>query len=295
MSDLLDHDPLLACRQAEELLARDRVAQARLLLADALRSAPDHPDLLYLAARADWQGNEHARARDTLQRVLALSPDHFAAQVLLFELLAWDGELAQAEQVILPLLRAHPQDAGLWARYSRLMLQALHVDKARRLAQEALRLAPDHEPALRAQALCDLVTLRHGTDSAALQRMLAHNPEDLHTLMLVCVALQRSGKLRAALAVAQALLRAQPMNASLVNLVKHLRWRTHWTMLPLWPLQRYGWGASIGLWLAFVIGMRFVDRIAPPGVANGIGYVLLGYVVYSWVWPGLLKRWLDRR
>jgi predicted Zn-dependent protease len=127
MSDLLEHDPQLVCRQAEELLARDRVAQARALIADALRAAPDHADLLYLAARADWQANEHARARETLQRVLALAPAHFAAQVLLFELLAWDGELAQAEQVILPLLRSHPQEASLWARYSRLMLQALHV------------------------------------------------------------------------------------------------------------------------------------------------------------------------
>jgi hypothetical protein len=125
--------------------------------------------------------------------------------------------------------------------------------------------------------------------------MLAHNPEDLHTLMLVCVALQRSGKLRAALAVAQELLRAQPMNASLVSLVKHLRWRTHWTMLPLWPLQRYGWGASIALWLACVIGLRFVDRLASPGAAQAISYAVLGYVIYSWVWPGLLKRWLDRR
>lgn len=295
MNDLSDRSAWVATRQIGELLDRRRITQARALLAQALRDAPDDAGLLYEAARADWLDDREASARDTLRRVLAIDPDHLPGRVLMFELLVSAGELPDAEAMILALLREAPRDADLWARYSRLMLRALHLRKARDLAREALRLEPHSEAALRAQALCDLVTLRRATDSASLQKMLAANPDDVHTLMLVCAALQQAGRPRAALAVAKELLRARPADDRLLGLVKALRWQTHWTLWPLWPLQRFGWAGSIGLWLGAVVAFRLLPKVADPQLVSLLSNALLGYVAYSWIWPPLLKRWLDRR
>ena len=49
--------------------------------------------------------------------------------------------------------------------------------------------------------------------------------------------------------IAQAAMRADPANEHLVNLVRELRIQNHWSMKPLWPLQKWGWGASAAMWI----------------------------------------------
>jgi hypothetical protein len=67
-------------------------------------------------------------------------------------------------------------------------------------------------------------------------------------------------------------------------------------MLPLWPMQRWGWGAAIGLWLAINVILRVLAsqgaEWADLTIALSFGF--LAYVIYSWVWPPLLRRWMVR-
>jgi tetratricopeptide (TPR) repeat protein len=279
--------------QIGELLDRRRTAQARVLLGEALAEHPDDADLLLQAARADLQDDDPAAARQTLQQVIARHPQHFGARATLLMVLTEGGELPQAEQLALAMIHDHPQSPDLYAAYGRVMLRALDFPKARALALEALRMDPENDFALRVLALCDLIELPRGTDSAALRRLLADNPDDQHTLHLVVAALVHSGDHRAALRGARELLRAQPNDAQVLGLVQALSVQNHWSMLPLWPLQRFGWGASIALWLGGVVLVRTVNQ-SHPGAAGALSMVILAYVVYSWVWPPLLKRWLLR-
>jgi tetratricopeptide (TPR) repeat protein len=280
-------------RQAGELLDRRRVFQARQLLSLALQAHPDHPELLFEAARADAIEDKNESARATLADVLRQDPQHFNARVLLMFLLMDDNDLVEAERLALSLLHEYPQSAYLYAAYARVMLRALYIGKARALANEALRLDPDSEDALRARALCDVIELPRGTDSAALSRLIAHNPEDQHTLALMVAALSHEGKDREALRGARELLRAQPDNPHWLALVRNLSVQTHWTMLPLAPLQRFGWSGAIGLWIGSIVLVQVLARTA-PSVAGPASLFIFGYCVYSWVWPPILRRWLLR-
>lgn len=287
------HSALERAQQISELLDRRRTAHARVLLRQALQADPDDLELLLQAARADALDDNNASARQTLQRVLEQSPDHFGARAFLLALLTEDGDLVQAEQLALSLIADYPQSPDLFAAYSRVMLQALHFAKARALASEALRMDADNDMALRALTLCDLVELKRGTDSVALRRLLAEHPEDRHTLSLVVAALVNSGDHRAALRGARELLRAQPNDPHWLSLVQSLSAENHWTMLPLWPMQRWGWAASVALWGGGVVLVRATNNVM-PAAAGWVSALIVAYVVYSWVWPPILKRWVSR-
>ncbi|WP_395703213.1 tetratricopeptide repeat protein [Aquabacterium sp.] len=279
--------------QASALLDRRRYAQARALLADALQRAPDHAGLLFELGRADVMEERYDSARETFGRLLQRSPSHVGARLLLFITEMESQRPAEAELLILGLLRESPQQGEFYAHYARLMLRALLFDKASALADEGLRFAPQSDTCLRARVLCDLVLQGSRVDSAALQRLVAGDPHDLHTLRLVVVALAHAGRQREALKLARNLLRADPTDAGLLQMVQALRMGTHWSMWPLWPLQRWGWGASIALWALMLVGVRVVDRVA-PGWSGPVSMLLLAYVVYSWVWPPLFRRWMLR-
>jgi hypothetical protein len=64
-------------------------------------------------------------------------------------------------------------------------------------------------------------------------------------------------------------------------------------MWPLYPLQRWGWGASIALWVLMLVGIRLLNRYAPE-FSGPASTLLLVYVIYSWVWPPLFRRWMQR-
>lgn len=282
--------------RASELLDRRRVGAAREVLARALREHPGDAGLLYELARADYLEDRHDDARAALSQILAADPDDAAARFLLFWVALDRGlpkELVEAEDLILGLLRQYPQTADYFAAYARLMLRTLHFDKAGALCQEALRLAPGDADCLRAQALCNLVNGRRGSDNAALVQLIAADPQDLATLRLVVTALNAAGRHREALRLARELLRAQPDDPHLLNYVREMHRLNHFSMLPLYPLQRWGLMASVALWGGAVVGGMLVREHAPE-YSGLFTTVVLGYVAYSWIWPPLLNLWMKR-
>jgi hypothetical protein len=103
------------------------------------------------------------------------------------------------------------------------------------------------------------------------------------------VALVDAGRIGEAHRLAQGALRTDPANENLVRLVRELRIQNHWSMKPLWPLQKWGWGASAAMWLGGVVLIRGLARTAPD-IATPVAFVWLGYCVYSWVWPPLIRK-----
>lgn len=287
-----DHPDVLAHR-ASELLDRNRLEMARSVLSDALTQHPTHTGLLYQAARADVLDERYQRAIDTLGRLLAVQPGHADARLLLFHIEMERDDLPQAEAIILDLLREYPQHPIFYACYARAMLRALHFEKAARLADEALHRAPNDDTCLRVKALCDIVEGRRGVDSAAFKRLIAQFPDDYYTLRLVVIALVHANRSREAWKLARDLLRAQPNDAGLLKLVRALHYENHWTMRPLWPMQRWGWAGSAGLWVGMLLVSQILSHQAPQ-YRGLFSTAWLALVIYSWAWPPLLKRWLDR-
>lgn len=280
-------------RMVSELLDRQRTAQARPLIAAALVEDPDDLGMLFQAARADWIDDRFDDARRCLADILRREPGHLDARCLLVAVLTESNDVAEAESMVLALLQEFPESPGLYGAYARVMLRAMHVEKASALVAEALRLAPDDAEALRLRSLCDLVMGVSGQDSVALQRLLVEHPEDQSTLAVLVSSLVHAGRHREALRCARQLLRANPGSAHWLQVTRELTAATHWSMWPLWPLQRFGWGASIGLWLATIVVLRLLSNHA-PGVAGPASWLMLAYVAYSWVWPSLFRRWVLR-
>jgi len=284
-------DPANIRWRASELLDRKRFAAARELLGTALRQHPRDAGLLYESARAEHLQDRNDQARAQLQLLLIQSPADADSRYLLFWVLCELKEWVQAEEMILGLLRDHPQCPDFWAGYAHLMLRCLLFDKAAALLKEALHINAHHELALRVQVLCDISAGRSGGE--AIRKLLVEHPDDTRTLQLVVVALARQGRAKEALRLARELLRSQPDDHELLDQVRELAYQNHWTLAPLRPLQRFGWAGSAAIWLGVVLFGRVVDMHWPTYTTIYFGS-WIGVVVYSWVWPPLLKRWLNR-
>ena len=274
--------------QAFYFIERRRLVDARRVLKEGLTLYPQDPDLLFHSAQVDWVSDENAAAEETVRQVLVASPEHAPARQLLASLLIERSEFADAELLIIGLLRDYPEHADLYGRYSRLMLRTLHLEKAEQLALEGLRYDPENGECLLAAALCE--TARSGArPNAGLTKLLSAHPESLSAVHALVVALVDSGRIAEAHRIAQGALRADPANEHLVSLVRELHIQNHWSMKPLWPLRKWGWGASAAMWVGAILIMRTLDKAAPEA-AFTFAMVWLAYAVYSWVWPPLIRR-----
>lgn len=282
-------DPGQVIEQADLLLERRRTESARAMLESAVREHPEHPGLLLKLAWVDWLEGDADEALAKARQVLVQDPDEASARLLVFEGLKETGHRVESERVILDLLREYPEHAHYYGRYAQLMLEALQTDKAARLAAEGLEYDPDNLECLVVCAVCDIILRRAGANSHELRELLKRHPESNRTLWLLIAALQDRGDQRAARRLVQELVRAQPDDRHAVEAARELAYTTHWSLLPLWPMQRFGWGASIAIWLGMVLLLRLLRQTHPEWVTY-VAISFLIYVVYSWLWPPLLRR-----
>jgi tetratricopeptide (TPR) repeat protein len=281
-------------RRVLALVERKRYAQARDELSEALGQYPDDSDLLYGAALVEYLTGKTDQARSALLHVLSRDPDHHAARALLATVHQDSGELPAAELVLIELIREYPESGHLYARYAMLMYRTLHLDKAKALAHEALRLDPDDELALIACLIGDLIDGRKGAEQERLAALMRRHPESAGTAHMLITHLVRRGQYRAAKRIAIELLKLNPGSQEILGLVVELDVLSHWSMWPLWPFNRWGWAASVVLWVITVSVFSGAGKVAPH-ILGPLNIVLLSYCAYSWIFPSLLKRWLKRR
>jgi tetratricopeptide (TPR) repeat protein len=285
-------DPQALITQADVLIERRRYAQARGLLAQGLRSYPADERLCYRLAYVDYREERYAEALQTLQDLLRNVPDHYGARSLQAHVLEETQQLAAAERVWIDLLREYPEDADSYASYGLLMLRTLHIDKGSRLADEALRFEPEHATALFVKGMAELIQGKAGTMNEHLAKLIREHPEQRAAASALIVALQDRGDAQGALRISRELLAAQPDDEAVVEMTRELHRNAHWSMLPLYPMQRWGWGGAAAVWVAGVIGLRMLDGRVSPTTQLTITVLWLLYVLYSWIWPPILKRLL---
>jgi predicted Zn-dependent protease len=276
------------------LIERRRFDQARAVVGNGLREDPDDVDLLHAAATIEWLDDQHDAARRLVREVLSRDPEHALARELLIEIDIADGDLVRAELGLLELLRESPRDAGLIADYALLLLRAGVIDKARAVTAEALRVAPELPRALLASVVLDLIDGVTPERSSALRELLSRHPDQAHSAHALLAALGSHGRVAEAHALARELYRADPRSGAALEVVRELAYQNHWTMKPLWPVIRYGWTGAIGLYIVVVGILRIGGEHLPAGASMTLTVAWLGYVVYSWIWPPLLRRWVLR-
>ncbi len=274
------------------LIERKRYAQAAGVLGAALSRAPDDSSLLYLSALLDHHQDREEEAEKTLRQLLMSSPRDPDARTLLVSVLMARRQYGEAEQELIGLLRDFPEEADFYVAYARLMLITLHLEKAERLAREALRLEPENPQALSLATICDLVRCEGRQAEGKLAELMRHHPESLDTAWTLLNLLEERKQYGEALRLARELLRSDPANPQYVAMIRELRVLTHPTMWPLAPLIRWGWHGSAALWILGVVGLKLADRVLPEGAVLVLVTLWLGYIAYSWLYPPLLRRLL---
>jgi len=280
--------------QINSLIERRRYDHARSVLSEALARYPDDSDLLLACAHLAYANDDNEQALDVLHTLLSRDPQHYGARSLLAFVYQHAGQLQETEATLLDLLRDYPEEGHQYARYAMLMYRTLHIDKAKQLAREALRLDPNDELALTACLIGDMIDGRAGAEQASLATLLRNHPESETTARMLITHLVSRGRYRAAKRIAVELLKLYPHSREVLELVVQLDALSHWSMLPLWPFNRWGWGASIAFYVLTLLSLNFLSHEA-PGITRYTSYVLLGYCAYSWIYPSLLTRWMKRR
>jgi tetratricopeptide (TPR) repeat protein len=280
--------------QVDGLIERGRYAQARMLIGEALSHYPQDSGLLFASARIDYDSGAADDARSTLQEILARDPDDYLARSLMVNVLQDAGDLPGAELLLIDLLREYPEAAFQYARYALLMYRTLHIDKAKALAREAYRLDPNNELALTTCLIGDIIDGRRGAEQAGLARLLQGHPESENTARMLITHLLARGRYRAAKRIAVELLKLYPNSREILALVVQLDALSHWSMLPLWPFNRWGAIGSVAFYVITLVVLNLV-RSQAPLFSSVATYTLLGYCLYSWIYPPLLTRWLKRR
>jgi tetratricopeptide (TPR) repeat protein len=283
--------PDAAFMEVAALLERRRTAMAKERLKHFLQVYPDNPELLLLSGRAEYMDDNNEAALSIAQQVLAQDPENADARELLFDALKDEGRLPEAERIIIDLLKDYPEHAPFYGEYAMLMYQAMHLKKARALAEEGMKYDPDELNCMYVRLLCDFIDKRKNSETHSLQQLLARYPDAMQTMVSLVLVLVKRGRFRAALQVSQELLRAEPHNKDVLDIVLDLKAAAHWTMLPLWPLQRWGYVASFIIWLGGIVVFSIVVRYDEEAGGSLI-LALIVYVIYSWVWPPIVRRWI---
>ena len=287
-ADTPDYMSLLS--QAQALMERRRYAQAHNVVSLALRHFPESSDFQYLGAYLHYAMDDYAASTRSVEPVLAKDPQHYGARVLRAKLHEEAKEYASAERLWIELLRDYPESADCYSSYAELMLRTLHLEKARLLAEEGLRHEPEHQGCLYVATLVDFINSPGSAQSENLHKLLRAHPEHVGSSTALMIALADQGRNREALRIAQELLRQQPDSDQLVQLVRELKMQTHWTMVPMYPMQRWGWGGAVALTAAGMIGLRFAAASWPASIVTPLTFIWLGYAIYTWTWPSILRK-----
>jgi tetratricopeptide (TPR) repeat protein len=195
------------------------------------------------------------------------------------------------QRELIALIGESPENPHLLAHYAVTVLRAGQFEKAQALAREAGRLAPDDGFVLAIVALTDLGRGRRLADIAALDALVRNEPDAERTLRMMAYALVREHRLAAAQDASDTLVRMAPRDRDNIRLAASIRYQRHWSMVPLYPVLRWGWPASIAMYVGVFVLLRLGSDRIPGAWLAGIAMFWVAYVIYSWVWPPLLRRW----
>jgi predicted Zn-dependent protease len=280
--------------QLERLLEQRRFGKARELIQELFAEDPQHPTAHLWAARLALAEDDTRSARSHVREVLRQDPEDFEARHVLFQVELEERRWAEAEEVLLGLLRERPEDPDLLTNYSWLMLCTVHVQKARELQREAIRRQPDHHGARVVGALLSLVEGAGGRARWEAAQLLREDPQGEARLSVLFAVLVNEGRHREALEIGRELLRLDPGDEELVEALIELRALTHWAAWPAYPFVRWGWAASAVVWVAAMVGVRLLATVDTRAAAI-LAFTFLAYVVYSWTFMPILRRWLRWR
>lgn len=249
------------------------------------------PRTLAPLVRAAVLDTLHVETRAHLEQTLRLDPSAVRPRVLLFMLELAEQRFAQAEPIVIALTREFPREPDYLAMHADLLLRRVDLSQSRELATKALALDPEHLDATRVKLVLDVISSEHPAHDGHLAALRDKNPNDQQVLVNLFHALVERRHFDEAKRLGQQLLHIQPNNQGVRDALLDLRIFTHPLGLPLYPLRNAGWLVSGATWLMAIAGYKAISNVSET-LAVFFAATCLCFVVYSWLYPALMRRWL---
>ena len=269
-------------------LARLHLEQGRPERAlEALRREPQEESSEVWVVRA-WSEFALERFDDasiSASRGLALSPDEASLHLLRAEAARRTGRLVDAEAAILRALALAPDDSDLLCSYAKTVAAAGQLDKAEKLLARAESIDPGSANTRALRATLEWIRRPGGGERSA-REALADDPDDVTASVHLALALSDRAHVHATARHARRAATADPTNADLIAFARETAMHTHWAIRPLWPIMRWG---PMPVWIAGVVLLVLARTLLPAPVAGALGLLWLGYAIYSWVVPPLVR------
>jgi len=245
-----------------------------------------------LRTAALYELDRYVEARAAAASGLAIEPDDIELLVLHGLANSHLGDMAAAERSLLAALRLEPENVWLLAEYALLVARAGQLEKARQLIDEAARIDPLSERVTTVRGVLAYLAGDDARAAAHAEELLAADPEARGAHLLRGAALSQRGRSRDARRHFETVARYDPGDADVVDMARHSRYATHPLLLPLVPVARWGQGR---VWLAGIALIALARATGSDAVMLAVGAAWVLYVVYTWVVPPLVLRWLERR
>lgn len=210
----------LSVTYAQALLdfSEDKPAVAKESLQKILKVAPDHPPSVLLAGAVELKLNNVSQSEQHLRRYLETSQNSVYARKLLAQALLKQNQATEAIAVLEPALKAADKDSQLLALVGQAYLQEKDFGKATPYLEQASAMAPNVAAIRTSLGMARLGKGEVGPGIEQLQQAARLDPASLEPgIALVQVELGR-GKFDEALKVIADLEKSHPSSAAVYNL-----------------------------------------------------------------------------
>ena len=178
------------------------------------------------------------------------------------------------------------------ADYAKLLASAGRFKKADQLLREAALIDPESTDLLLARYV--LATFK-GNDREAGQygeKLSAQAPDDPNAFLASGASLMYQGSFRRGYDKLKSAARSDPSVVEGLEEVFHEgRMVSHWLLVPLWPVYRFGPWTT---WLSGIVMIYGSYLMGFTTISGILAMVWIPYLIYSWVAPPLVRLLLRR-
>lgn len=270
------------------------VGQAKRALETLEQADPDDARTWRLRASALHAAEDNERLVAAAQEGLRIEPEDTYLMRLLAHAHIETGQPSRGERVLRNAIEIDPHFVGLWCDLAELYTDQNRPGRAREALDEALRIAHPENIEVKMTAAYFAAKQKRWDDAQRItEEVLRLDPDNAHAqVMLGAWKAERGGMWPNQWARHfETAARSEPSNTDVVDAAREARAVTHWLMVPLWPIHRFGW---VTIWISGIVIGQIIRHAGNDTQAVVWVSFWLSYCVYSWVMPYALRRWLAR-
>jgi len=273
-------------------LDRKNFPQANSFLQRMLALDPNSTLVLLAELQYEIDVKNFERAFELVKKVLLKDPHNLKARAHLADLHHQSKNLAEAEKILLEIIRDYPANDDFIAIYAHYLAEALQFTKADAVADHALKLNFQNSTALWVKILCKVSRGELSTLQNDVERIYSIDPTSIDFGWKLALILANNLHYKEAYNLARELYKKDPQDKDALEALIEMKVRSHPLVWPLYPILRWGSFASITIWIGYLTALVLLYKLGLPQVLFApLIFLYVLYVIGSWICIPLLTKW----